>query len=44
LTAFSPSIYVAYVLSALRGLAGGIIGFVLVTYIHNKWFVEGWVW
>lgn len=40
LTAFAPSIYVAYVLSALRGLAGGIIGFVLVTYILNKWFVE----
>ena len=37
--AFAPSIYVVYVLSATRGLAGGIIGFVLITYVLNKWFV-----
>jgi MFS family permease len=37
--AISPKISLAYVLSATRGLAGGIIGFVLVTYVLNKWFV-----
>lgn len=35
----APNIGVAYVLSATRGLAGGIIGFVLITYVLNKWFV-----
>ena len=35
----APSIGVAYVLSATRGLAGGVIGFVLITYVLNKWFV-----
>ena len=37
--ALAPSISVAYLLSATRGLAGGIIGFVLITYVLNKWFV-----
>lgn len=37
--ALAPSISVAYLLSATRGLAGGIIGFVLITYVFNKWFV-----
>ncbi|MDO4538619.1 MAG: MFS transporter [Coriobacteriales bacterium] len=36
----SPSIGLAYVLSAVRGLAGGVIGFVLITYVLNKWFEE----
>lgn len=36
--ALAPSIGVIYVLCALRGLTGGIIGFVLVTYVLNKWF------
>ena len=38
-SAFAPSITLSYVLSATKGLAGGVIGFVLVTYILNKWFV-----
>ena len=37
--ALAPSIKLAYLLSATRGLAGGIIGFVLITYVFNKWFV-----
>lgn len=39
-TAFVPNIGAAYVLSATKGLAGGVIGFVLITYVLNKWFVE----
>ncbi len=39
-TAFVPGIGIAYVLSATKGLAGGVIGFVLVTYVLNKWFEE----
>ncbi len=38
-TALAPSMGVVYLLSAARGLAGGIIGFVLITYVLNKWFV-----
>jgi len=37
--ALAPSIAVTYLLSATRGLAGGVIGFVLITYVLNKWFV-----
>ena len=36
----AQSMSVVYLLSAARGLAGGIIGFVLITYVLNKWFVE----
>ena len=36
----APSIGLVYVLCALRGLTGGVIGFVLVTYVLNKWFVS----
>jgi len=39
LTAFAPSMGIAYLLSATKGLAGGVIGFVLITYVLNKWFV-----
>lgn len=39
-TAFVPGIGLAYVLSATKGLAGGVIGFVLITYVLNKWFAE----
>ena len=39
LLALAPSIAVAYALSATKGIAGGIIGFVLITYVLNKWFV-----
>ncbi len=39
-TAFAPNIGLAYVLSATKGLAGGVIGFVLITYVLNKWFAE----
>lgn len=38
-TAWASSISVAYILAATRGLSGGIIGFVLITYVLNKWFV-----
>lgn len=38
--ALAPNMGLAYVLSATKGLAGGIIGFVLITYVLNKWFVE----
>lgn len=38
-TAWAPSVSMAYILAATRGLAGGIIGFVLITYVLNKWFV-----
>lgn len=34
-----PNMALEYVLSATRGLAGGAMGFVLVTYVLNKWFV-----
>lgn len=37
--AWAPSIGIEYVLSALRGLSGGVLGFVLITYVLNKWFV-----
>ena len=36
----APSIGLVYVLCVLRGLTGGVIGFVLVTYVLNKWFVS----
>ena len=39
-TALAPSMGVIYLLAAARGLAGGIIGFVLITYVLNKWFVS----
>ncbi len=38
-TAWAPSVSVAYLLAATRGLSGGVIGFVLITYVLNKWFV-----
>ena len=38
-TSVAPSMGIIYLLSATKGLAGGIIGFVLITYILNKWFV-----
>lgn len=38
-TAFAPSVAMTYLFSATKGLAGGVIGFVLITYILNKWFV-----
>ena len=37
--ALAPSIGLAYLFSATKGLAGGVIGFVLITYVLNKWFV-----
>ena len=38
--AFAPGIAVVNLLSVTRGLSGGIIGFVLITYVLNKWFVS----
>ena len=37
--ALAPSIGITFAFSITKGLAGGIIGFVLITYILNKWFV-----
>ena len=37
-TAFSPNIGITYALSVTKGLAGGVVGFVLITYVLNKWF------
>lgn len=39
LMALAPSMTLQYVLSATRGFAGGVMGFVLITYVLNKWFV-----
>lgn len=39
-TAVAPGMGLIFLLSAAKGIAGGIIGFVLITYILNKWFVE----
>ncbi len=39
LTAVAPSIAVVYAASATKGLAAGVIGFVLITFLLNKWFV-----
>jgi predicted MFS family arabinose efflux permease len=39
LMSLAPNMAFEYVLSATRGLAGGTIGFVLITYVLNKWFV-----
>lgn len=38
-TAFAPNVGIVYALAATRGLSGGVIGFVLITYVLNKWFV-----
>jgi MFS family permease len=38
LTALAPSIAVVYAASAVKGLAAGVIGFVLITYVLGKWF------
>lgn len=37
--AFAPNITMTYLFSATKGLAGGAIGFVLISYVLNKWFV-----
>ena len=39
LMSLAPNMAFEYVLSATRGLAGGVMGFVLVTMVLNKWFV-----
>ena len=39
LMSLAPNMMFQYVLSATRGLAGGVMGFVLITYVLNKWFV-----
>lgn len=38
---FCKSIMPMYVLSALRGLSAGLVTFVFVTTVLNKWFVSG---
>ena len=39
-TSFANDITPILILCAVRGLAGGVVGFVLVTYVLNKWFEE----
>ena len=39
LMSLAPNMAFEYVLSATRGLAGGVMGFVLLTSVLNKWFV-----
>ena len=38
--AVCPNIYLMYVLFAIRGFAGGLLGLVLVSPIINSWFYE----
>lgn len=38
-TALAPSMAVVYASFAVKGLAAGLIGFVLITLLLNKWFV-----
>ncbi|MGX8680150.1 MAG: hypothetical protein ACSW8B_02045, partial [bacterium] len=38
LLALAPNIIIMYLLNCIRGLAAGILGFVLVTVIINNWF------
>ena len=38
--ALSPSILFAYLFSLLRGVSVGVIGFVFIVYVLNKWFHE----
>ena len=40
LMAAASNIYMLYILSAVRGFGGGILGFVLVTTVINYWFIE----
>ena len=37
----APNVWVLYFLSAARGMAGGILGTVLVTIVINGWFHTG---
>ena len=37
----APNVWVLYLLSAARGMAGGILGMVLVTIVINGWFQAG---
>lgn len=36
----APNIYVMYILNAIRGFAGGLIGLVFITLVINNWFYE----
>lgn len=38
--ALAPSILVAYLCSAVRGLSVGVIGFVFIVYVLDRWFQE----
>ena len=40
LMAASSYLWQLYLLCAIRGIAGGIIGFVLISIILNNWFIE----
>ena len=38
LLGLSPNLIIMYVLNAVRGFAGGVLGFVLITMVINNWF------
>ena len=38
LLAMCSNIYLMYILNAVRGFAGGVLGFVMVTMVINNWF------
>lgn len=39
LLALAPNIVLIYILNVIRGLSGGILGFVFVTMVINNWFM-----
>jgi MFS family permease len=38
LLGLAPNLMIMYVLNAIRGFAGGVLGFVLITMVINNWF------
>lgn len=38
LLGLAPNLIIMYVLNAIRGFAGGVLGFVLITMVINNWF------
>lgn len=38
LLGLAPNLVIMYVLNAIRGFAGGVLGFVLITMVINNWF------
>ncbi len=38
LLGLAPNLVIMYILNAIRGFAGGVLGFVLITMVINNWF------